>query len=303
MPNYLTLWHAVQDPTYSYSYVSWDGQGNVTLTQEAKDNAWAAWYRYNSEGWSDAAIAAVVGMQAYESGINPWRWQGNRTLASTDTVLRYDDYPYPSDPTRVNDCGYGMAQWTPQATYSDPEGYFTRKGSFPPNWNLWRDFFNSPMFQASFAPHYTDIMGDPKDGDAQCQLTNFVCSNSVGYYFRRGGSQNPRHYTYGYMPFSDFKSAILGQTYTSPDSATICDYQSYTITLSVLIYQWLNNFGRGAAETPTSEAVRLSAATQLYTMYTGTTPPVPPTPTTRKMPFWMLALPNIYLRSIYARTK
>ena len=292
MPNFLSLWHGVQDPSYSYSWTTWDSQGNVTFTQEAIDNAWAAWYRYNMNGWSDAAIAAVVGMQAWESGLNPWRWQGNRTLASTDIALRYDDYPYPLTPNVVNDCGYGLPQWTPEATYSDPQGYFTRKNSFPPNWNLWLSFFNSSEFQASLAPHYSDIVGDPKDGDAQCQLINFLASNPVGYYFRRGGTQNPLHYTYGYMPSADFKTANIGDYYSSGD--TNSDYPNYYITLDILIYQWLNNFGRGASETPMSTAVRLSAATQLYTLYTGSPPPVPPTPRRRKMPLWMMLRPMPY---------
>ena len=293
MPNYVNLWHAVQDPSYSYSYVSWVGNpqapnfGEVTFTPEALDNAWAAWYRYTACGWGDAAISAVVGMQVWESGLNPWRWQGNNTIAYTDITNRYEDYPNPSTPTVPNTHGYGLSQWTPEATYSDPEGYFQQPGkSYPPNWTQWKNFFdNDPDFRASFAPHYSDVMGRASDGDAQCLMTNFVASHSVGYYFRRPG----RTYTWGYMPFADFKTAVLGSYYQSGDTNSA--NSDYYITLDILIYQWLENYGRGAAETAESTAVRSHAASQLYTIYTGTTPPTPPTPRRRKMPFWMLLRP------------
>ena len=285
MPNFLSLWHGVQDPSYSYSWTTWDSQGNVTFAQQAIDNAWAAWYRYNMNGWSDAAIAAVVGMQAWESGINPWRWQNNVTLAYTDTTGRYDDTINGISNTH----GYGLPQWTPQAVYSDPVGYFQRKGETIPS--NWASFYSSSDFQASFSPHYSDVVGNAKDGDAQCQLINFLGQQSY-FYFRRGGTQNPRHYTYGYMPFADFKTANIGDYYSSGD--TNSDYPNYYITLDILIYQWLNNFGRGASETPMSTAVRLSAATQLYTLYTGSPPPVPPTPRRRKMPLWMMLRPMPY---------
>lgn len=289
---YLSYWKAKN--TGSYASWSWDAQSQ-SITQYSIDadgtsNAWAAWGCYNDLGWSDAAISAVVGMQCWESGLNPWRWQSDTMISVSDYAGRYVQTTH----------GYGLPQFTPEACYSDPAGY----GSNQPLVN----FFNTNTdFRANFAPNYSDQSGRFSDGEAQCLYINAECSLSgAGVYFRRLSGGNPMYYEYGYMPFQDFKNAVLGTQYTSADSTAVCRYKTYTITLDILIYQWLNNYGRGAAETAQSTAVRSTFAAYLYQLYTGTTPPVPPTPptpTTRKMPFWMLALPNIYLRSIYARTK
>lgn len=274
MPDWLSLWHAVEDPHYAYSFLTWDGNGNVTFRNEAIDNAWAAWYRYKSLGWTDSAVAAVVGMQCYECGLNPWRWQNNDTLSHGNYNGRYVE----------NTHGYGLPQFTPEAVYSDPVG------SGQPQAII--NFFNTNQdFRTSFGPHYSDVTGKVTDGDAQCLYINAQCSLVTGIYFRRKISGNDMHYKYGYMPFADFKSKNVGDYYQSGDSNS--DYPNYYITLEILIYQWLNNYGRGAQETPTSTAVRLSGATQLYQLYTGTTPPTPPVPPTprRKMPLWMMLRP------------
>lgn len=267
---YLNLWHAKN--TGSYVSVDWLTYA-VTFSNEADDNGWAAWGRYHNKGWSDAAISAVVGMQCWECGLNPWRWQNDTVVSSNDYTGRYVDTTH----------GYGLPQFTPQAWYSDPEGYYQSIGLTLPT--AWANFFNNNTeFRTSFGPHYSDIVGKVSDGDAQCLYIDFVCSNNFGLYFRANS-----HYVYGYMPFADFKTAVLGTTYNSGDNNS--DYPSYTITMESLIYQWLNNFGRGVAENPASTAVRLNSANYLYHLYTGTNPPPL---RRRKMPLWMMLKP-IYL--------
>ena len=275
-PN-LNLWKA----KIRGSYVSWtwnsilERLSNFAIDNDGIDNAWAARGCYNDLGWSDAAISAVVGMQCWECGLNPWRWQGDNVLAYTDHQGRYVDTTH----------GYGLPQFTPQAVYSDPSGYGAS--------SVLVNFYNTdPDFIANFAPNYSDVAGRASDGEAQCRYIDAECSLSgAGVYFRRRKNNAPMYYEYGYMDFPTFKTIALGQSYTSQDSTANCHYKTYTVTLDILIYQWLNNYGRGAAETSQSTAVRSTAASYLYNLYTGTPPPHPIPPFgRRKMPFWMLAM-------------
>ena len=277
---YLSLWKAKN----TGSYVTWTWNSvNNTLTSynidnDGEDNAWAGWGCYNDMGWGDAAISAVLGMQCWESGLNPWRWQSDNVIASTDYAGRYQQTTH----------GYGLPQFTPQACYSDPSGYGSAQ--------VLVNFYNTDAdFRANFAPNYSDVSGRPSDGEAQCRYIDAECSLSgAGVYFRRRSGGSPMYYEYGYMPFSDFKTATLGQSYTSSDSATQCRYKTYTVTLDILIYQWLNNYGRGAAENNQSTAVRSYSAAVLYQMFTGNPPPPPIPPTRRKMPLWMMLKPIRY---------
>ena len=57
----------------------------------------------NAAGWSDYAVAAVIGNLQMESGLNPWRWEDDR--------VRLDGY------------GYGLPQFTPAREYIELSGY------------------------------------------------------------------------------------------------------------------------------------------------------------------------------------
>ena len=54
-------------------------------------------------GWSDEAIAGMVGNMQHESGLNPWRWEGDHV-----------------DPLYQN--GYGLPQFTPASGYLNIPG-------------------------------------------------------------------------------------------------------------------------------------------------------------------------------------
>ena len=81
--------------------------GIAATTEEKKDggeltgNALKVYQRLSKEGYSNIAIAAILGNLQRESGINPKSCQDGK---------EYDDYP----PEYINDnfMGYGMAQWT-----------------------------------------------------------------------------------------------------------------------------------------------------------------------------------------------
>lgn len=88
------LWRDTSSPavgTYSWIQVE-----TAQLPTGDMDNNAICVYSYLSrEGWSNAAIAGVLGNMAAESSINPARWQGD-TIGSG---------------------GYGLVQWTPASNY------------------------------------------------------------------------------------------------------------------------------------------------------------------------------------------
>ena len=64
---------------------------------------------FRNEGWTDNAIAGMLGNMQTESSINPNLWQGREI---------------PADPT-TTDKGYGLTQWTPARkliTWAEVEG-------------------------------------------------------------------------------------------------------------------------------------------------------------------------------------
>lgn len=86
-----------------------------------------------SLGWTLNAVSAVLGNMEWESGYNPWRWGWDEPLPSTDY--------------RKEDIGYGLVQFTPPQKYIDAEIAKSSPG---------------------YAPHFSDVMGSPDDGTAQC---------------------------------------------------------------------------------------------------------------------------------------
>lgn len=72
--------------------------GNFYLTQaQMENNADEVIFYFRSEGWTDEAIAAMLGNMQHESNINPGIWE-NLTVGTG---------------------GYGLVQWTPYTKYSD----------------------------------------------------------------------------------------------------------------------------------------------------------------------------------------
>lgn len=75
-------WHAQPSGGYALGSVDWVDNLNMIISL--------------CPGWSTEAISGMVGNMQHESGLNPWRWQG-------DTVN--------------TDAGYGLAQFTPARDY------------------------------------------------------------------------------------------------------------------------------------------------------------------------------------------
>lgn len=170
-------WFAKNTGGYvTLGYDSNTGLGTVTSTLQADYNIQAAWTAFASKGWSQNAVAAVLGVCAYESGWNPWRWQSDILIASTDYYNLHTATTH----------GYGLNQFTPAWTYIG-EAY--------------------PF--AGFAPNYLDQAGRASDGNAQCIYIDHACSQ-LGYYFKSSlGPPYTDYDTYPYIPFNDFYQTTI----------------------------------------------------------------------------------------------
>ena len=168
--------------TGSWVTLGYDPQtqtGTITSSRQGDANVLAAWSAFAALGWSPNAAAAVLGVCAYESGWNPWRWQSDILIASTDYYNLHTATTH----------GYGLNQFTPAWTY------IGESSSFP-----------------GFGPNYLDQAGRPSDGNAQIYFIEHGCAD-LGYYFRWNYPQAD-YDTYPYIPFNDFKvTAITDFTY------------------------------------------------------------------------------------------
>ena len=199
---------------------------------EAKDNAEMFYGVMSSLGWCLEAVAAALGNQSGESGYNPWRW-GSDNVLSSDSPWIDQREPMPSG--GYYNHAYGLFQ-------QDPAGKY-----------LHRQY---AMSLPTYAPNYSNIVGQPHDGDAQCRYLHWICSDSSG------GEWLPNYNTYS-MPFVDF--------YTNSQNRSV-DY---------LVRTFFGCYERG-----TWDNVRITDANYWYDYLGGITPPTPPTPTGRKLPLY-----------------
>ena len=82
----------VAKPSGGYTQGSNDWKNNVDIIYGI----------LNAAGWSDYAVAGCLGSLQMESGMNPWRWEGDQ--------VRLDGY------------GYGLPQFTPARQYVELTG-------------------------------------------------------------------------------------------------------------------------------------------------------------------------------------
>lgn len=66
-------------------------------SDEMNTNATYIYHFLSAAGWTDNAIAGILGNMQAESSLNPGRWQG--------------------DAVGVTEAGYGLVQWTPATKY------------------------------------------------------------------------------------------------------------------------------------------------------------------------------------------
>lgn len=165
------MWHC--KPTGGYT-MTYQGIYNYP-TSDGVDNCIEARNLLMSLGWTLNAVCGLLTCVAFESGYNPWRWEGN-SIQSTTSV---DSFPY----------GYGLVQWTPASdTYAANPGL--------------NKYINNPrsINIPGYGPNYSDQTGSTLDGAAQLQYLND--DGWRGQYF-----SSPGYPYWGNMEpyFSDFK--------------------------------------------------------------------------------------------------
>lgn len=222
-------WHAMN---------SIDGYGFATESQEAYENCMLMLQILYSYGFSAAAAAGVCGNVMQESAYNPWSWQDRNVLSSTDTYLIAN--------STVN--GYGLYGFTPSGKY------------------LLHDYSHK---YSTFSPHYSDIMGNAYDGDAQTRYMADQLDPDVQWQLWRVIANSGRSIT-----FDEYKQM------TDPRDAA---------------YIFMIGF-EGPDHAGANLSGRQAAAEYWYGIFSGITPgpppPQPPTPTPTpslftKMPIWM----------------
>lgn len=122
------VWHAQSTGGYSET-------GN-----DAFENALCTYSVLAAQGWSLNAVCGLLGNIGHESAYNPWRWQNDNVLSTTDVSL-----------IEHGSIGYGLVQFTPAGKYIYSE---------------------AAQALGYYAPNFRDQAGNPNDGYAQLLYIN-----------------------------------------------------------------------------------------------------------------------------------
>lgn len=129
----MATWHAQN--RYGYSKTSPEGWDNIQLIYS----------NLVRNGFTDEAACGVLANIEQETGFNPWRWENDDILSTSDWTI--------IDASMVH--GYGLCGWTPSGKYLHD------------NWNNLGIY---PSQYRGYAPNYSDQPGNASDGHAQCQF-------------------------------------------------------------------------------------------------------------------------------------
>ena len=114
--------------------------GYARDSMEARANVNEMVALLSANGWSRKSIAALLGNGAGESGLNPWRWEGNYI----PTVSEFQNWTY----DQAQQHGYGIFQFTPANKYINAAN-------------------QSNYSSVGYAPNFSDSAGNARDGNAQ----------------------------------------------------------------------------------------------------------------------------------------
>lgn len=211
---------------------------------EAEDNARMIYNILSDQGWTLNAIAGAIGNMQAESGLNPWRWQGDTVLASDSSLLDSTEH------------GYGLVQFTPANKYvQNATGY------------------------TGYGPNFSDQIGSEDDGAAQMMYLDaegdyiehssyplsyaeYKVSTESAYYlgkvwlinYERPGDQSEE--------VQDYRGNLAQSWYDTLSGET--PVETYSITVNVV--------GNGTAYATPSENVEAGTTVTLHeTPSTGAT--------------------------------
>ena len=167
------MWYAKQTGAY------------LTTDSEARANALEMTTILYADGFVKTAVAAILGNSQWESGLNPWRWQGD----FVPTVNTFNGW----SEQQANEHGYGLFQYTPAKKYLNQQ--------------------SSQDYSPYYAPNLYDLPGNPSDGQAQMMFfrtyipTDWLHGLYTYYYnafIQYGVDISPWYYT----QFNKFKYGV-----------------------------------------------------------------------------------------------
>lgn len=135
---------AVDDETIPTTGVEWNAKatgGYSFDSDEAKENATMMYRVLGNLGWTLQAICGLLGNVAVESSYNPWRWENDEVLSSTDQSIIETSTSH----------GYGLVQFTPAGKYISS---------------------SDAQLSQYYAPNFSDRPGNPNDGTSQLEFIN-----------------------------------------------------------------------------------------------------------------------------------
>lgn len=234
--------------------------GYSTGSGEARTNANKIVDLLQPYGFSLRSICAILGNIQGESGMNPWRWQGDR-VQSVNSIS--------------SSVGYGLFQFTPPTKYINSTNY-------------------NQYYGVGYAPNFSDQPGGQYDGSAQIEFFNdgyyntwIVAQSNYDYYYTEFSLIGIDISTFYWTTSAEFKSGAKNGVdmpleyltgafelcYERPrDIYAASGYEARCIYTT----EWWSYFQN---EPPTPDP-------------DPPLPPDPPTPpphySTKKMPLWMM---------------
>lgn len=156
------------------------------------DNCDQIYYILRSKGWSTNAICGLITCIGFESGYNPWRWQGD-VLPTTAT---YNG--------AAGNKGYGLVQWDP--------GSYENYADTPLHQNKYIDNPTS-IHIPGYGPNFADQVGSYYEGYAQIVWLDAHGSDQ-GDYYSSGNYYGSLEPTYAGYKISTYPADYLCETWT-----------------------------------------------------------------------------------------
>lgn len=240
--------------------MAWGAKPSGSYTssdQEYQDNILEINGFLNDAGYTLESQAGVIANIYAESGLNPWRWQGDVYNTSG---------------------GYGLFQYTPGSGYL----------------NL--SVENIPGFGPSQDVNAVDPNARPEDGWAQLVVMNEDKLGKWYGACWRTGQIYQQYWDANLYPqiYADVQTIL--STYGNGNSITLAQYKAIdNIDYAVLAFMGCFEGPLDPFSDPTNAASydkRKDYASSIYALLSGDTPPDPPSPTpgtgrTHTMPFYL----------------
>ena len=153
--------------------------GYSTSSSEAEDNAVMTYSVLSQRGWTLNAIAGLLGNIQYESGLNPWRWEGEipqtsngyglvqftpstKYIGNANAVALSDYAPYTGGINHTGNANDGTAQLQFIDAYAD----YISTTTYPMSYADYKASTNTPEYLASVWLYNYERSGNPSGSEA-----------------------------------------------------------------------------------------------------------------------------------------